>query len=169
MENRKTRLGLFLAAVAAQVGIVALTPAGKFHTRMTGRMVILKVEPTDSYNALRGYSLALQYEIGKVVPVVPEPEIWAIVERGTGGVWHRVSIENARPRDLPGNRVAIRGRHEEGRFLYGIEEFHVPEARRGEIERDLEEHPGEARARVRVDAAGNAAIVALLVGDRVYE
>jgi uncharacterized membrane-anchored protein len=178
MKN-KTALW-FALALALQLLILIGVPAQKFIARTTGRSVILKVQPVDPYSILSGYYVTLGYEISRSgdfprAPGVPNTDpnpggvVYAIVEQQDNGVWHPVELAGSLPTSLPDNLMAIRGRYVGGRIEYGIEQFYIPESKRGVIDKDLREHLGNARVEVKVDADGNAALVKLLIEDRVYE
>jgi uncharacterized membrane-anchored protein len=165
----------FVLAVAAQFLILAAVPAQKIYTRATGRSVTLKIRPVDPYNVLSGYYVTLNYEIADpgsfADPVTPYngQRVYAILERRNDGVWRQVSLSKSRPTDLPENRIAIRGRYTYSRIGYGIEEFFIPENKRAEIEEGLRKNHDQARVEIKVDSEGDAALVRLLIGDRVYD
>ncbi len=165
----------FLAAVVLQVLILLGVPARKAYTRATGRDVVLKVAPVDPYSILSGYYVILGYDISRPAdfPNAPkfEPDevIYAIVEQQAEGVWKPVAMERELPKNLPANRIAIRGRWNEWRINYGIEEFYIPEGKRDVIADDLSKNQADARVDLKVDAQGNAALLRLRIQDRVYE
>lgn len=171
----KKATGFFLAAVVLQVLILLGVPARKAYTRMTGRDVVLKVAPVDPYSILSGYYVILGYDISRPAdfPNAPKFEfdevIYAIVEQQADGLWKPVSIERELPKNLPANRVAIRGHWNDWRITYGIEEFYIPEEKRQVIADDLGKNQADARVEVKVDAQGNAALIRLRIQDRVYE
>ncbi len=166
---------LLILAVAAQILLLAAVPAQKIYTRATGRSVMLKIRPVDPYNLLSGYYVTLNYEIADPgsfnAPgnTYNGDQVYAILEKRADGVWHPISLSESFPANLPGNRLAIRGRNLYWRIEYGIEEFFIPEGKRGEIEQALRANPDKARAEIKVDSRGNAALVRLLIGDRVYD
>jgi uncharacterized membrane-anchored protein len=65
--------------------------------------------------------------------------------------------------------MALCGRYTGWQIEYGIENFYIPETQRGVIEEALRKHPDKARVEVKVDRNGNAALVKLMIEDRVYE
>lgn len=172
---KKTALG-FALALAVQMLILLAVPAQKMYTRATGRDVVLKVMPVDPYSLLSGYYVTLGYEISNRT-AFPNHEqfneydgvVYAIVERRDDGLWHPVALANALPTGLPANQIALRGRNNYGRIVYGIEEFYIPETKRETIADDLRQHPDAARVEVKVDGRGNAALVRLRIEERVYE
>ena len=171
----KKATAVFLVAVILQVLILVGVPARKAFTRATGRDVVLKVAPVDPYSMLSGYYVILGYDISRPAdfPNAPKFEsnevIYAIVEQQADNLWKPVGINRALPKNLPPNRVAIRGRWNEWRINYGIEEFYIPEEKRTVIAEDLSKNQAEARVDVKVDAQGNAALVRLRIQNRVYE
>lgn len=170
--NKKTLF--FAAAVIVQVLILAGVPVRKVYTRATGRDVILKVAPVDPYSILSGYYVTLGYDISQSSAFTEGSKleadkiVYAIVEQQPDGVWTPVGLETSLPANLPNNRVALRGRFEGWRIVYGIEEFYIPEGKRQAIADDLSKNRNEARAEIKVDAGGNAALIRLRIQDRVY-
>jgi len=169
------RAHFFVLAVAAQLLILAAVPAQKIYTRATGRSVALKMRPVDPYNILSGYYVTLNYEIASPGSFVDAGNaydggrVYAILERLGDGVWRPVSLSKSYPTNLPENRIAVRGRYSYGRIEYGIEEFFIPEDKRAEIEQGLWKNRDQARAEIKVDSKGNAALVRLLIGDHIYD
>ncbi len=168
---------LFAAAVLVQVLLVAAVPAQKIRARLSGRVILLQIEPVDPYSILSGYYLALNYEIsrGERFRDWPKPppkdgvQIWAVVEVSPEGVAKPVHFaRGGAPPALQEGEVALRGTMRRGRIQYGIESFYVPETRRREIEEDFRRNVADARAEVVVDADGNAALRRLLIRDRSY-
>lgn len=165
----------FFAAIVLQVLILMGVPARKAYTRATGRDVVLKVAPIDPYSILSGYYVTLDYDIRLPASFPNAPKfgydevIYAIVEQQPDGIWKPVDIQREFPKNLPANRVAIRGRWDDWRINYGIEEFYIPEGKRHVIAEDLRKNQAEARVDLKVDASGNAALLRLRIQDRVYE
>ena len=165
----------FVLAVAAQFLILAAVPAQKIYTRATGRSVTLKIRPVDPYNILSGYYVTLNYEIANPGSFANSDDdhygerVYAILERRADGVWHPVSLSKSYPAKLPEDRIAIRGRHSYSRIEYGIDEFFIPEDKRAEIEEGLRKDHDRARVEIKVGSKGDAALVRLLIGDRVYD
>jgi uncharacterized membrane-anchored protein len=165
----------FALAVAAQFLILAAVPAQKIYTRATGRSVTLKIRPVDPYDVLSGYYVTLNYEIANPGSFANSngdnngERVYAILERRADGVWSPVSLSKSYPANLPENRIAIRGRHLYSRIEYGIDEFFIPEDKRAEIEEGLRKNHDQARVEIKVDSKGDAALVRLLIGDRVYD
>jgi uncharacterized membrane-anchored protein len=168
------RLVWFVVAVAAQLLILAAVPAQKIHTITTGKTILLKTAPVDPYSVMSGYYVRLGYEISN--PKVSDewkkwPEgkaVWVLLKADPNGVWDAVSVHDKRPA-VPSDGVVIRGKNCHWRIEYGIEAYFIPEEARDKVEQDLRRNFKEAKAEVKVDSSGNAAITKLIIQDRVYE
>ncbi|MFN0122063.1 MAG: GDYXXLXY domain-containing protein [Blastocatellia bacterium] len=164
----------FIAAVILQLGILLAVPAQKARIRATGRTVTLKVAPVDPYNILKGYYVVLGYDISRQSAMLDTTgmpagqTVYTVVELQSEGIWEPVSLQTTMPRDLPENRAALRGTWDGSRIIYGLEEYTVPEQRRGDVENDLRQNRNEARVDVSVDENGNTSLVRLRIQDRVY-
>ncbi len=173
--TKRMALAAFAGAVIVQLVILTAVPARKAITRSTGRTVVLKVQPVGPYNSLSGYYVMLSLEIsrrdafGSVPDFSDGEECFAVIERGEDGIWKPVSLERARPSGLPENRAVVAGRVEHGQLRYGIENFYIPEAQRSAIAEDLRTNRDRAKVEAKVDSAGNAALVKLMIEDRVYQ
>jgi uncharacterized membrane-anchored protein len=168
------KLFALAAAAAVQLAILAAVPALKGYALLTGRTVTLKAAPRNPYDILNGYYVPLAYEAGRPeqLPGWREAEddtsLYVVLREGPDGCWAPESVHLRRP-ETPAGRVVIKGAKEYDRILYGIESYYVPEESRKTIERDLREHPGEARMEVKVDSFGRAAAKRLLVAGRAYD
>jgi uncharacterized membrane-anchored protein len=177
MSASKT-LYAFAAAVLVQVLILAAVPGQKMYTLLTGRTVVLRTAPVDPYSVMSGYYVTLSYEISRFASVpgamafegqADGTPIYVVLRQGADGFWQAESVHPARP-DVAPDRVVIKGRKESWRTIeYGIETYYIPEAARGTIEDDLRQHARDARIEVKVDRFGRAALLRLLIGDRVYD
>jgi len=170
------RLGWFIMAVMVQALILAAVPGRKIYTRQTGTAILLKVAPYDPYSIMSGYYARLNYEISRP-PALPEwhhdrrqpKPVWVILKKGDDGIWHADSIHDSWPKSVPDNCIVIKGKERGSGIEYGIESFFIPENARGTVEHDLSEHQKQAKVEVKVDSFGNAALIRLLIEDRVYE
>ena len=176
MSARKT-LYAFAGAVLVQVLILAAVPGQKMYTLLTGRTVVLRTAPVDPYDILSGYYVTLSYEISRFDSVpgsvafegqADGTPMYVVLRQGEDGFWQAESVHPARP-DVAADRVVIKGRKSWRAIEYGIETYYIPEAARGTIEDDLRQHARDARIEVKVDRFGRAALVRLLIGDRVYD
>jgi uncharacterized membrane-anchored protein len=167
------RLVWFIVAVAAQLFILAAVPAQKIHARVTGKTILLKTAPVDPYSIMSGYYVTLGYEISnpkvstewKKWPV--DKQVWVILKADPNGIWDTVSVHDKRP-SVPDDCIAIKGKISSWRIEYGIESYFIPEDARDKIEQDFRNNSREAKAEVKVDSSGNAAITKVIIQDRVY-
>jgi uncharacterized membrane-anchored protein len=163
----------FVIALGVQLLILAAVPAQKIHIRATGKIILLKTAPVDPYSIMSGYYVTLSYEISN--PKVSDewkkwPEgrpVWVMLKADPNGVLDAVSVHDRRP-SVPKDCVVIKGRTHRWRIEYGIESYFIPEDTRDKVEQDLRRNSKEAKAEVKVDSAGNAAITKLIIQDRVY-
>lgn len=168
------RLILFVAAVAVQLFILAAVPAQKIYTRVTGKTIFLKTAPVDPYSVMSGYYVVLGYEISN--PTISSEwkkwsegsDAWVVLKPDSDGIWNAVSVNKEQPA-TPDGCVVIKGKTTGWRIEYGIESYFIPEEAREKVERDFRSHSREAKAEVKVDSSGNAAIIKLIIQDRVYE
>jgi uncharacterized membrane-anchored protein len=173
--SKRATLAAFVAALLIQLVILVGVPARKAYTLRTGRSVLLQVQPVDPYSILSGYYVTLGFDISRTEAFSNASEFgqtgtcYAVLERGEDGVWKPLSLERELPGNLPENRIAIQGRIRYGRIEYGIEDFYIPETKRGVIETDLRDNLGKARVQIKVDSRGNAALQQLRIEDRIYE
>ncbi|UCF42923.1 MAG: GDYXXLXY domain-containing protein [Planctomycetota bacterium] len=170
------RLTWFIIAVALQMLILTAVPARKIYTRQTGKAVILKTSPYDPYTIMSGYYVRLTHEISR--PQVsreqwrswPERQgVWVVLKKGDNEIWYADSVHNSSPEHLPNEAVVIKGKKKNDRIVYGIESYFIPENARETVENDLREHSAQARIEVKIDSSGHAAIIKLLIEDRVYQ
>lgn len=169
------RLTYFIIAVVLQVLILGAVPAGKIYTRYTGKTVILKTAPYDPYTIMSGYYVTLDHEISH--PKISDEwrnwpkgqPVWVVLKKGNGEIWNAASVQNSRPESVPENCVVIKGEKKHHRIVYGIESYFIPEDARDNVERDLRENSDHAKIEVKIDSFGRAALVSLLIQDRVYK
>jgi len=174
------RLIYFILAVAAQSAILAAVPGRQVYARFTGKLITIKTAPADPYDFLSGYHVILNYEISR--PPGFEPTGWnrrsarernkpvyVMLKAGDDKIWSATSVHDTRPQDVPAGCLFIKGREDGRRIRYGIESYFIPEKSRRQIEKDLRENRRQAKAQIKVDRFGNAALIRLLIEDRVYE
>jgi uncharacterized membrane-anchored protein len=163
----------FVVAVVAQLFILAAVPAQKIHTLATGKTVILKTFPVDPYSVMSGYYVMLGYEISN--PKVSTDwekwsqgtPVWVLLKTDPNGFWDAVSVHDKKPA-VPSDCVVIRGRKSHWRIEYGIESYFIPEDAREKITLDFRNHSKEAKVEAKIDASGRAAIIKLIIQDRIY-
>ncbi|MHC4713039.1 MAG: GDYXXLXY domain-containing protein [Planctomycetota bacterium] len=167
---------LFMVAVALQLLIVAGVPARRAYTLVTGTTVFLKTAPVDPYDIMSGYYMALSYEISSPARLPGAPSfaegdrVHVTLEEDDDGLWRATGASGERPSTIPPGAVVIEGRQGKWEGItYGIEDYFIPEGMGREIEKGLREFRDTTRVEVKVDSAGNAALVRLHVGDRTYD
>ncbi len=167
----------FILALTVQAAILAAVPAKQIYTRLTGKTIFIKTAPVDPYSLLSGYYVILNYEIAR-------PPGWSDIQRdykkgqpayvvlkqNADETWSAESVHDRRPEDIPADRIVIKGRRQRWRGIaYGVESYYIPEKSRQQIEQDLRENAGKARAEIKVDHLGNATLIKLHIEDRTYE
>ncbi len=182
-----TRLIVAALVVAlAQIGFLSFMIAGPASILRDGHEVLLKIEPIDPRDMLRGDYVRLNYEISNVpvtmLDVAPEDRfvtvagpIFVRLGRDEDGFWRPRAATLERPFAEPASagEVDIRGEVVGGRSLgpndsftvqYGIDRFYVPEGKGLAIETDLRDHPLGILAAIAAD--GTPQIKALMDGDK---
>jgi uncharacterized membrane-anchored protein len=168
------RLIWFIVAVTAQLLILAAVPAQKIRTRVTGKTILLKTAPVDPYSVMSGYYVVLGYEISNPTVSAAWKEwpkgsaVWVVLKSDSNGIWDAVSVYDKMPA-IPDGCIVIKGKTTGWRIEYGIESYFIPEDAREKVSRDFRSHSREAKAEVKVDSSGNAALIKLIIQDRVYE
>lgn len=194
MKINKAR---FWIPIALQTVLIATIPAQAVYIHLTGKTVILKTAPIDPYELMRGYSIALNYEISSVemlrsLPgwktLSKEPSqtlpnrsdnltenstLYVILQAPTNTrkPWKPVDVRRDRPRDLPANQIALKGRVvNSARIEYGLETYYLPENQRSDVNQAFEQaqRKEESAVEIKVDAHGNAIPIQVWVSDRPY-
>ena len=166
----------FFLAVILQAGILAAVPARQIHARMTGKLITIKTSPVDPYNFLSGYHVILGFDISTPpktektqIQIAGSVPVFVVLRERPDKVWEIDSVHNEWPKDVPSDKIVIRGKTDYNRIRYGIEHFYIPEIDRSQIEKDFRENRTESYAQVKVDRYGNAALVGLKIRDKLYE
>jgi uncharacterized membrane-anchored protein len=182
MSGRKLVLAATLLALA-QIAFLSWIIAGRAAILRNGQEVLLKVEPIDPRDLLRGDYVRLGYEI-RNVPVklvanapagefVPETgPIFVRLGKDADGYWRPRSASLRVPEgEPPAGEVDLRGTVTSAWTLgpedsfsvdYGIERFYVPEGEGRAIEADMRERPFGILAAIASD--GTAQTKALMDG-----
>lgn len=183
---QKNRLLITATILAlAQIGFLGWIIAGRAAILRDGQDVLLKVEPVDPRDLLRGDYVRLGYEISSIptnlianadakVPALDT--IFVRLKKDADGFWHPVSASLGKPVATPlgTDEAEIRGTTDAGwsaqqnaiiRVDYGIERFYLPEGEGKEIERDMRIRSFGILAAIGKD--GTAQIKALMDGDKV--
>jgi len=168
------KLAYFIIAVAIQAMIIAAVPGKQIYTRLTGKVIMIKTAPVDPYDFLSGYHVALNYEISRPKgfdgpEVRSGSTVYVILGEDPNGVWSAQSAYSSWPKDVPAGCIVIKGTCDRSRVNYGIEKYFIPEKSRNSIEKDLRQNARIAKAQIKIDNYGNAALVKLIVADRAYE
>jgi uncharacterized membrane-anchored protein len=180
------RLGLPLLF---QSLLIVAVPAQDAFTYVTGRTVVLQTAPVDPYDMLRGYYQVLGYDVSNVdnLATLPGGEIlknrdlvgpiYVVLEEPAAAAtpptaWVPVRISQDRPTDLADNQMALRGRAENWRVLYGLETYYMPEDQRDSINQAIStlqnQQPQSFVVEVKIDGQGHAVPVSLWVGETNY-
>lgn len=172
-----------------QTSLILAVPAQAVYTHLTGKTVILQTLPVDPYNLLRGYYVTLSYDISRQETLEKLPG-WATVRAqaeqlsGSSPIpfyvilaapaipsgqppqpWKPVAVSPDLPSELPPNQIALKGRLQAGRILYGLEEYYIPEDQRQQINADIAAAQGQGQrlnqvppivVEVKVDAQGRS-------------
>ncbi|MEW9805281.1 GDYXXLXY domain-containing protein [Mesorhizobium sp. ZMM04-5] len=188
MSGKKLIVAATLLAIA-QIGILSWIIAGRAAVLRNGAEVLLKVEPIDPRDLLRGDYVRLNYEIRnvpvKILTNAPAGEF--VTEEGpvllrlgkdADGYWRARSATLGAPSGPPpAGEVDIRGSIRGGWTLgpdamlsveFGIDRYYVPEGDGVAIETDMRERPFGILAAIAAD--GKPQIKALMDGQtRLYE
>ena len=166
----------FAAAVALQVLTLVLVPIHQTRSPVTRRTTEPALEPAHPYSIMKGYFVTLSYRIcrperisSNSIRLRDGQTVYTIVEEGTDGLWVPVSLTTYPPNHLDRGRIFLKGRSKGWRGISdGIEEYSIPEAKRGEVDQALRRHMDKARVRVKDDEEGNAALESLIINGMLY-
>jgi uncharacterized membrane-anchored protein len=183
----KRLIAAALAVALLQIGFLGWIVAGRAAILRNGAEVLLKVEPVDPRDLLRGDYVSLGYEISripvKLIANIPpdkfssdDQSLVVRVKKGMDGYWHpETAWLDAAPAPAGTDEVDIVGHIAAGWDLnagaaralspdYGIERFYLPEGEGLAIQNDMRVRPFGVK--VAVSKRGQAQIKALLDGDR---
>jgi uncharacterized membrane-anchored protein len=132
-----------------------------------GTSILVRVEPVDPRDLLRGQYLTLSYAFNRAQQLqdtglaAPEgSDVWFVLQ--PAGPHHVPKAAfAARPANLQRGEVALRGRAERWRYVYGVESYFVPEGSPTPDYRQTE-------VRLRVGADGGARIEQVLVSGKPW-
>jgi uncharacterized membrane-anchored protein len=177
-----------LVLALVQIGFLSWIIAGRAAILRNGKEVLLKVEPVDPRDLLRGDFIYLSYDISripvKLIANIPADQnstqdgpIVVRLKRGADGYWRPVTawLRKA-PAEAAPDEVDIVGHIFSGWNLsadpdatvspnYGIERFYLPEGEGMAIQNDMRVRPFGIRAAIAKD--GTAQIKALMDGDEM--
>ncbi|MEP9388426.1 GDYXXLXY domain-containing protein [Mesorhizobium sp. KR9-304] len=187
MSGKKLVMAAVLLA-AAQIAFLSWIIAGRAAVLRDGQEVLLKIEPVDPRDFLRGDYVWLNYEIRNVpVDIVSNVPVGTIASdalpifvrlgRDSDGYWRPRSASFGSPAGTaPTGEIDIRGTVSGWSITpgasfsvnYGIDRYYVPEGEGRAIEADIRERPFGILAAVGSD--GTAQIKALMDGEtKLYE
>ncbi|HLY74602.1 MAG TPA: GDYXXLXY domain-containing protein [Planctomycetota bacterium] len=148
--------------VLAQVLFFAAWAAVEQRRHTVGDSILVRTMPVDPRDLLSGQYQALSYEFSRPMTLRDlgrdpnEGESVWVVLRPEGDFYVPDHAESNRPFDLSSGQVAIVGRRERWRTMFGVEKYFVPEGTETPSQRDI-------TVRLRVNADGLARIQEVLV------
>ncbi|RWN66326.1 MAG: hypothetical protein EOR99_16265 [Mesorhizobium sp.] len=184
MTGKKLIISAVVLALV-QIGFLSWTIAGRAAILRDGRQVLLRVEPVDPRDLLRGDFIRLGYEISqipvKLIANVPagklssdDTSVVVRLKQGADGYWEATTAWFGKaPAPAASDEVDIVGQVAEGWDLsaatsitpeYGIERFYLPEGEGIAIQNDMRVRPFGIRVAIAKD--GTAQIKALMDGDK---
>jgi uncharacterized membrane-anchored protein len=153
-----TRRTLAFAAVAAAQVVFPLAMVGYNEVRLShGKEILIKVQPVDPNDLLRGQYVALSYGISRLgLQYPPRTTIYVPLHRLGDGSWTGEAVRTERP-----GGTFIRGRRVGSHTEYGIETFYVEEGQG----REYEDAASSRRlyARVSLESNGRALLKGLVI------
>ncbi|MET3792585.1 GDYXXLXY domain-containing protein [Aquamicrobium terrae] len=187
MNNGKKLVLSALLLALVQVGFLGWMIVGRAAVLRDGREVLLKVEPVDPRDLLRGDYVILNYDISRLPlsmiadigevrhDLVPTHSVTVRLRREEDGYWRAGGAWLKTPPnpagadevDIVGQVPSLNLAHVDGevRVTYGIERFYVPEGEGRAIERDMRVRPFGVRAAV--SSSGTAQVKALMDGENM--
>ncbi|MES0196772.1 GDYXXLXY domain-containing protein [Mesorhizobium sp. M0011] len=175
-----------LVLALVQIGFLSWIIAGRAAILRNGKEVLLKIEPVDPRDLLRGDYIILGYEISRVpvkmIANIPpdkfssdDTSIVVRLKKGSDGYWQPTTAWFGKaPTPAAADEADILGHIAEGWDLrgegmtiapdYGIERFYLPEGEGMAIQNDMRVRPFGIRLALAGD--GTAQIKALVDGDK---
>ncbi|MDI6025864.1 GDYXXLXY domain-containing protein [Corticibacterium sp. UT-5YL-CI-8] len=184
MMPKKTILLSALVVALAQIGFLGWMIMARAAVLRDGREVLLKVEPVDPRDLLRGDYVRLGYEISSIpahlfrnvdeAGIGPDVDVTVRLSRQSDGFWHATdawigqSVAGAATEavDISGKTTSGFFGSEDNQVVsidYGLERFYLPEGEGLAIERDMRTRNFGIKAAVAGD--GTSQIKALMDGD----
>lgn len=180
-----------LVSAAVLVGTLALAIERRAAILRDGREVVLKTEPVDPRDLMRGDYVRLNYKdvssIEKQLVVGAWPvqdtttPVWLILAPGSDGVFAAKAASFSRPDQVSADEVVLKslparisvaqptgGLNSIGRLSFGIERYYVPEGEGLEIEKARND--GRTTVAIRVSENGEPQIARLMIdGETLYQ
>lgn len=192
-EQKLSKKARFIIAVSGQVALLVLLVLYKLATYSSGTEVLLKLQPVDPRDLLRGDYVTIQYDITRVNSYASEriqtgDTVYVPLVKGYEGgnkFWTSYGgVTKQLPTTERNGQVYIQGIVQSGGVVpgsvrrdefmapsdsqlvirYGIEDYFIPEA----TGRQAELNTGTAYARVAVDDDGKAIIKQLYLNDKPW-
>ncbi|MEB3356228.1 MAG: GDYXXLXY domain-containing protein [Synechococcales bacterium] len=87
--------------------------------------------------------------------------------------WMPVRVSGDRPTDLTASQIALRGTYQNGRILYGLERYYIPEDQRQEINDRIQaaqqsDNPEAYVVEVKIDSMGRSLPIRIWVEGEAY-
>lgn len=162
-----------IAVVALQFLILASVIGFKQYTVWTGETVLLRTQPVDPHDLVRGDHATVSYEISRLDSrdlagdEDPYGDVYVELREGADGYWDAVAIHDERERAFDGT-VLIKGTIERTGYIpgtarrdysiyeltYGIEQVFIPEGSGDQIPATTDDTI--VAVEVKVDRFGNA-------------
>ncbi len=164
MNPLASRTGRVALATLAQLALLPLAVAGPLSARVTGEEYLMEVAPLDPVDPFRGAYVALSY------PGLPSSDELTDRPYSTGGVAYVPLVRSGEywvgrepVTERPESGPFLRCEDEHWRLRCGIDSYFLPQDKAFAMEQAV--GAGQAVARVRIDARGNAALVEVEVGE----
>ncbi|HUR38410.1 MAG TPA: GDYXXLXY domain-containing protein [Planctomycetota bacterium] len=162
------RWKLAVAWVALQVLFFVGWAATEQRRQVTGMSILVRTAPVDPRDLLRGQYMALSYEFSRLQSFTdagrsPEEgeDVWIVLR--PDGEYHTPTpqVTSERPVPVPPGHVAVLGRRQGWRLLFGVEEYFVQEGTETPPQKDT-------TVRLRVGKDGRLRIESVLVQGRPW-
>ncbi|MEL6163037.1 MAG: GDYXXLXY domain-containing protein [Cyanobacteria bacterium J06628_3] len=192
VNNKPIPILRFIIPFVIQAGLLLAIPAQSTYTYLTGRTVILQTIPVDPYSLLTGYYQILNYDIstrstleklpGSKDILKDEKSFYVILEEQKSNnkeipqAWKPIRLTKDIPNSLPENQVALEGKYQRGRIIYGLEQYNMPEDQRNKINNDISQVRRSVTRRdkqpivveIKVDSQGKSVPVSMWVEEINY-
>ncbi len=169
-----TKQTKFIIAIAIQLVIIFSIIIFKMAVLTGGTEVLLRIEPVDPRDPLRGDHLTFSYEISNLdsylfnySPIKDGDTVYVPLKQ-QGKYWTAVfGVQKTKPVDE--GKIFLRGKILSSygnriRIIYGIEDYFIPEG----TGQDFTFWRQEVAARVSVDENGNAVLKQIYVNDKPW-
>jgi len=171
-----TKQTKFVIAIAIQLVIIFSIIIFKMAVLTGGNEVLLRIEPVDPRDPLRGDHLTFSYEISNLnsylfnySPMRDGDTVYVPLKQ-QGKYWTAVfGVQKTKPID--GEKIFLRGKISSSysydnkiHIIYGIEDYFIPEG----AGQDFTFGGQEVAARVSVDENGNAVLKQVYVNDKPW-